>query len=104
MSIAPLTTVPLLSPVTDPSLLASQAQGAKSKDIDAVASGFESMFTSMLVKQLRQSLGEETMFGKDPGDILGGLFDLYLGQHLARGGMLGIGAMVKKQLQARAHK
>jgi len=32
---------------------------------------------------MRQTLEPDTMFPGDHGDILGGLFDLFLGQHLA---------------------
>ena len=69
--------------------------------IDAAATGFESMFVSMLMKEMRQTLEEGSMFGQDKGDVLGGLFDHYLGQHLASAGALGIAAMVKKSWQAR---
>jgi Rod binding domain-containing protein len=69
--------------------------------LDTVANGFESMFLSMLLKEMRQTLEPDTMFPQDSGDILGGLFDLFLGQQLAHSGALGIGAMVKKQLAAK---
>jgi Rod binding domain-containing protein len=54
-----------------------------------------------MIKQFRESLGNDALFGKDTGEVLGGLFDFYMGQHLAQSGMLGIGAMVKKQLEAK---
>jgi hypothetical protein len=38
------------------------------------------------------------MFGKDHGDVLGGLFDHFMGQHLAKSGALGIGAMVAQHM------
>ena len=78
--------------------------GMSSRAIDTVANGFESMFLSALIKEMRQTLEPDTMFPHDGGDILGGLFDLFLGQHLARSGALGIGAMVKKQLAAKYQK
>jgi Rod binding domain-containing protein len=56
------------------------------------------MFASLLIKQMRESLQPDTLFGQDRGDVLGGLFDHYLGQHLAESGSLGIGAMVRHQL------
>ncbi len=75
--------------------------GLNPRALDTVANGFESMFLSILLKEMRQTLEPDTMFPQDGGDILGGLFDLFLGQHLARAGALGIGAMVKKQLAAK---
>jgi Rod binding domain-containing protein len=68
----------------------------------AVGRQFESIFTSLLIKQMRQGLDSETMFGKDAGDILGGMFDQFLGDHLAKSGSLGIGQMIRSQLERRA--
>ena len=42
---------------------------------EAVAKGFEEIFASILFKQMRQTIGEDGMFGHDPGDVLGGMFD-----------------------------
>jgi Rod binding domain-containing protein len=75
--------------------------GKDSRALDVVANGIESMFLSILLKEMRQTLEPGTMFPGDSGDILGGMFDLFLGQHLAQTGGLGIGAMVKKQLAAK---
>lgn len=68
--------------------------------IDQVAREFEAVFFSQLLKDMRQTLESDTLFPQDAGDVLGGLFDMFLGQHLAHGGALGIGALVKKQLLA----
>src|SRR5205809_4975216 len=87
---------PLMLPANtvaaDPRSLAARSPN------DEVAEGFESMFASLLLKQMRQTLEPDTMFGQDNGDVLGGIFDLYLGQHLAQSGALGTGAMVRRQL------
>jgi len=82
-------TLPVTLPYTgqDPQVLAAQSRnGRDPKAIDSVAQGFESMFTSLLIKQMRQSLQPNSMFGQDTGDVMGGLFDLYLGQHMAQAG------------------
>ena len=70
---------------------------------DAVGKAFESMFASMIIKQMRQTLDGETMFGKDSGDVLGGLFDQMLGDHLGKSGCFGIGAMIRAQLERRGN-
>ena len=88
-------------PLNDPGSLAELAHASSDQAKQAVAQGFESMFASLLVKELRQSLEPDSLFAEDRSEILGGLFDFYLGQHLAQAGRLGIGAMVKKQLDAR---
>src|SRR5437868_15498928 len=71
------------SPGLDLTAATSRARAGDKRAIDAVASGFESLFVSLLIKQMRQSLEPETMFSHDKSDILGGLFDHYMGQHLA---------------------
>lgn len=91
--------VPMMLPpgglLEDPQALAAQTSAGRAQ---AVAQGFESMFASLMLKQMRQSLDSDTMFGKDTGDVIGGLFDHFLGQHLARSGAFGIGAMVNRYL------
>ncbi len=67
--------------------------------IEAVATQFESVFGSLLLKEMRATLHEETMFGSDPGDVLGGLFDHFMGEQFAKAGGLGIGNMVRRYLK-----
>jgi Rod binding domain-containing protein len=94
---------PLMMPNAG-ALFDPHALGSHGNDIHTVAQGFESMFASLLVKQMRQTLEPDTMFGKDNGDVLGGLFDHFMGQHLAQTGGLGIGAFVTKHMpQARVN-
>lgn len=66
-----------------------------------VGTQLESVFTSILVKEMRQTLDGATLFGNNGGDVYGGMLDTYLSQHLAPTGFLGIGAMVEKQLNRR---
>jgi Rod binding domain-containing protein len=63
---------------------------------------FEGMFASMLIKQMRQSLNHPGLFGNDPSDVLGGLFDHFMGQYIGQQGRLGIGAMMQKQIEKRS--
>jgi Rod binding domain-containing protein len=54
---------------------------------------------------MRQSLDQGSLFGDDRADIYGGMFDMFLGQHIAQGGGLGIARMVKHQLEiAKPHE
>lgn len=76
--------------------LPQRLRGGNRAAVETAAQGFEEMFTQMLVKQMRQTLDPETLFGQDQGDVLGGLFDFYMGQHLARAGGLGIGAILRR--------
>lgn len=63
------------------------------QQVTQVAEQFESVFMSMLSKQLRESL-EDGMFGGENSDTYGAMFDMYLGQHLAQAGGIGIQKML----------
>jgi Rod binding domain-containing protein len=77
---------------------------AKAAPKDA-GKAFEGMFASMLIKQMRQTLPSgQGLFGHDPGDVLGGLFDHFMSQYMAEHGSLGIGAVVEKRLARRSEK
>jgi flagellar protein FlgJ len=78
------------------------AAGVKSTTDKVKAAGedFEAMLTSELLKDMRQSLEPGVLFGRDGGDAFGGLFDFFMGKHLAQAGGLGLSAYVQRQLQA----
>lgn len=63
-----------------------------------VAQDFESVFASMLLKEMRQSLEPGTMFGEDSGDVYGGLFDRHFGEQLTKGNGLGMKKMVEESI------
>jgi Rod binding domain-containing protein len=71
----------------------SGAQGS-----DKVAKDFESVFTSMMLKEMRSSLEPGSLFGEDSNDVYGGMFDQYMGQHMADGGGIGLAKMVREAL------
>ncbi|HWY85576.1 MAG TPA: rod-binding protein [Gemmataceae bacterium] len=69
------------------------------------AKAFESLFASVLIKQMRQTLiPGQGLFGHDPGDVLGGLFDHFMSQHITQKGSLGIGAVIERHLEGRSAK
>ncbi len=80
-----------------------QSLGARVKRGDkaavpALARQFESLFLAQMVKEMRQTLEPGTLFGDDPGDVYGGMFDLFLGKHLARSGGIGLAAVLERYL------
>jgi flagellar protein FlgJ len=77
-------------------LLTDQPRDARS--IERTAADMESLFASLMLKEMRQTLEPGSLFGDDASDSCGSLFDLYLGQHVAKSGGLGIADMVKRQL------
>lgn len=74
--------------------------GAVQVDPRTAAVELEGLFVSLLLQQMRQTVGGEGMFPGDASDTYGGLFDLYLGRQLAESGALGVGDMVAKYLEA----
>jgi len=94
-SISPTASVPL------PAGFENMANSRLSPE--AVGRQFESMMASMIIKQMRQTLDGETMFGKDGGDVLGGLFDQMLGDHLGKAGSFGVSDMIRTQLIQRGN-
>jgi Rod binding domain-containing protein len=63
-----------------------------------IAQDFESVFASMMLKEMRQSLEPGTMFGEDSGDIYGGLFDRHFGEQMTKGNGLGMRKMVEESI------
>lgn len=85
-------------------MVAAQASSADPRSPERVAADFESMIVSILLKEMRQTLEPGALFGGDSSDSYGGIFDLYLGKHLAEAGGIGIAGMVKHYLEtARKH-
>lgn len=82
-----------------------QLQQAVSERLDSreqaaeVGKEFESLFLSLMLKELRSSL-QDGMFQGDGGDVYGGLFDLMMGQSMAASNPLGIGQMIQNYLPA----
>ncbi len=66
---------------------------------EEVAQSFESVFASMLVKEIRSTLSEG-LFGSEQSDVFGGLFDLHIGQAMTEGRGMGIREMVLKQMDS----
>lgn len=68
--------------------------------IQQVAEGFESMFLSLLLKEMRNTLDESGggLFASDQSDTYGGMFDMFMSQALAESRQLGIADAVEKYL------
>jgi flagellar protein FlgJ len=68
--------------------------------VRALGQEMETMFLSMLLKQMRESHESEGdgLFPGDTGDVYGGLFDFYMSKHLAEAGGIGLGSTWTDQL------
>ena len=72
------------------------------QDTEKVAKDFESVFASMMLKEMRKTLEPGTMFGEDSSDVYGGMFDQFLGQHLADSGGIGLSNMIHSALNRKS--
>ena len=91
---------PIPSGIT-PALPTQISEAGKSGDAsrqqhESLGKEFESVFVSMLLKEMRLSL-DEGFFGGEETDSFGGMFDLFVGQHLSQTSPLGIANMLTDQ-------
>jgi flagellar protein FlgJ len=87
---------------TDLSGLSKLKRAAGANDpqaIRAVAEQFESMFTRMMLKSMRDAVGPDPMFGSSQADMYQGMADDQLSVQLSKGKGLGLADMLVRQLQ-----
>lgn len=87
---------------TDLSALAKLKRGAGNNDpaaIRAVAQQFESLFTRMMLKSMRDAVGKDPMFSSDQEQMYQGMADDQLSVQLSKGKGLGLADMLVRQLQ-----
>ena len=73
----------------------SPADSLKSPRVEKAIKDFEGLFLSMMIKELRQTSSGEGLFPGDASDTYGGMFDMFLGDHLASAGSIGIGQLFR---------
>jgi len=88
----------LSAPLGVPGALNGQHQPS----LKAAAQEFESVFLSMLLKEMRKTLEPGSLFSNDNSDIYGGLFDQFMAQHMAQGKGMGLAQALMKQLETKA--
>jgi Rod binding domain-containing protein len=92
-------TSPAHLPITSTVSGNEDLQHLAGKKPNELAQEFESLFVSMLVKELRQtSSSDGGLFPGDPSDTFGGMFDMYMGQHLARSGGIGLAESIAESI------
>ncbi len=64
-----------------------------------VAKQFESLFTRMMLKSMRDAIGKDPIFGTDQAQTYQGMFDDQLSLQLTQGKGLGLADMLIRQLQ-----
>ena len=87
-----------------PSVDTARLAGADQQQQQQVANEFEGVFFSLLLKEMRQTIDGEGLFGGDNSDVYGGIFDLYMGRHLADNSNLGVGNLISQYLNTAANQ
>ena len=67
--------------------------------IRKVAQQFESMFTRMMLKSMRDTVGTDPLFGSDAEKSYQGMYDDQLALQLSKGKGIGLSDMLVRQLQ-----
>jgi flagellar protein FlgJ len=82
--------------------LKNEAKQQAPAALQEAARQFESLFTQMLLKSMREankSFGEDSLFGSDQADMYQDMFDDQIAMQLSKGKGLGLADMLVKQLQ-----
>jgi peptidoglycan hydrolase FlgJ len=82
--------------------LKNDAKAQAPTALKEAARQFESLFTQMLLKSMREankSFGEDSLFGSDQGEMYQDMFDDQIAMQLSKGKGLGLADMLVKQLQ-----
>lgn len=87
-----------MSGITAPSGITTPlpTEGTSRNQIEQLGVEFEGVFMSMMLKEMRNSL-DEGFFGGESSDSYGGMFDLFIGKHLAQSKPIGISDLLLQQ-------
>lgn len=78
--------------------LRTQARGDEKGSVKAVAQQFEAMFTSMMLKTMRNAVPQSEIGQSNETRMFQGMFDDQLSQNLASHRGLGIAALIERQM------
>lgn len=90
----------------DPSTLAALKRDASTQSPEALretARQFESLFTTMMLKSMRDATPGDSLFGSDQQDFYQDMFDQQLSMQLSKGKGLGLADMLVRQLMQGAN-
>ena len=89
-----------LSSLSNRTDIESQSKDLAGRNIAKVAEDFESVFLSLMLKEMRNTLDQSSggLFGSESSDTYGGMFDMMMGQSLAKQRHLGIADIVEKSV------
>ncbi|QEG23382.1 rod-binding protein [Mariniblastus fucicola] len=64
--------------------------------MESLGQEFEGVFLSLMLKEMRNTLEDGGFFGEETSDTYGGMFDMFVGQDMAKSSPLGIADMLVK--------
>jgi len=85
----------------DPQAISSLRQDAKSQSPEALraaARQFESLFTQMMLKSMRDASPKDSLFGSDQQDFYQDMFDSQMANQLSKGKGIGLADVLVRQL------
>ena len=85
----------------DPKGLSALKMDAKTQSPESLreaARQFESLFTQMMLKSMRDATPKDSLFGSDQQDFYQGMFDSQMANQLSKGKGIGLADMLVKQL------
>jgi len=81
--------------------LDSLKKGAREKSPEAikqVAKQFESLFVQMMLKSMRDTVPEDSLFGSKAGKMYQDMYDKQLSMHISNGKGIGLASTIERQL------
>lgn len=93
-----LMTPHLMGQRTKGSAEANAIQDMERAQVEKLGQEFEGVFLSFLLKEMRNTV-EGGLFAGDSSDTYGGMFDMFLGQNLAKSKPLGISDMLVQKYE-----
>lgn len=79
--------------------LKAQARADQEKALPEVARQFESVFIAMMIKSMRQTTMDDSLFNSSTTDTLRGMYDQQLAIELSKGDGIGIAESIVRQLK-----
>ncbi len=87
-------------PVGIPDAKLTTVQKAALEHLHGAAQQFEGVFVGMMLKEMRASVSEDSLFGKSPAtDLFNSMLDDTRAQSMAKTESLGIGKLLEAQLK-----
>ena len=100
-NLTPASSIPIATNTPSQNAKLTPVQQTAVAHLHAAAEQFEGIFVGMMMKEMRSSVGDDSMFGKSPAtDMFNSMLDDQRAQNMSQSGALGIGKLVEAQLRS----